>query len=145
MYLITGGYGGIGLELATYLADTCSARLILTGREGLPDRSTWPAHRADGADPRLKRRIDAVESLEARGADVLAVAADVADEEAMRRVVGLTLERFGAIDGVVHAAGIAGARVMQMDDGRESRAVLSPKVTGTARSLSPPSPRRRSC
>ena len=131
VYLITGGYGGIGLELATYLAETCSARLILTGREGLPDRSTWPAHRAEGADPRLKRRIEAIESLEARGADVLAVAADVADEDAMRRVVGLALEKFGAIDGAVHAAGIAGARVMQMDDGRESRAVLSPKVTGT--------------
>ena len=130
VYLITGGYGGIGLELGGYLADTCAARLVLTGREGLPDRSEWPKAKAD-ADVRLKRRIESVEALEARGAQVLTVAADVTDETAMRRVVALAQERFGGIDGVIHAAGVPGARVMQLDEGRDSAAVLAPKVTGT--------------
>ncbi len=35
-YLITGGLGGIGLELAEYLARSYQAKLLLTSREGLP-------------------------------------------------------------------------------------------------------------
>jgi NAD(P)-dependent dehydrogenase (short-subunit alcohol dehydrogenase family)/acyl carrier protein len=71
------------------------------------------------------------EALERRGAEIMTVAADVSDEPAMQRMVQQALERFGRIDGAIHAAGVAGARVMQLDDGRESRAVLAPKVTGT--------------
>ncbi|HKV10535.1 MAG TPA: type I polyketide synthase, partial [Thermoanaerobaculia bacterium] len=36
-YLITGGTGGIGLEIAAHFANTASARLVLTSRRGLPD------------------------------------------------------------------------------------------------------------
>ena len=35
-YLITGGLGGIGLELAEYLARSYQAKLLLISREGLP-------------------------------------------------------------------------------------------------------------
>jgi acyl transferase domain-containing protein len=40
-YLITGGLGGAGLVIARYLARSVQPNLILTGRTGLPDRSTW--------------------------------------------------------------------------------------------------------
>jgi amino acid adenylation domain-containing protein len=142
VYLITGGYGGIGLELGGLLAEACSARLVLTGREGLPDRATWAGHRA-GGDARLKRRLDAVEGLERLGAEVMTIAADVTDDAAMARVIEQAVERFGGIDGVIHAAGVPGARVMQLDEGPESAAVLAPKVTGTQvllRALAPVRP-----
>ena len=41
VYLITGGYGGIGLSLATYLAQGVRARVALVGRTGVPPRDTW--------------------------------------------------------------------------------------------------------
>lgn len=41
VYLITGGLGGIGLLLAEYLARTVQAKLVLTGRTGLPPRQEW--------------------------------------------------------------------------------------------------------
>lgn len=41
VYLITGGLGGIGLLLAEYLARIVQAKLVLTGREGLPPREEW--------------------------------------------------------------------------------------------------------
>ena len=41
VYLITGGLGGIGLTLAKWLAQSCSARLLLTGRTALPRREDW--------------------------------------------------------------------------------------------------------
>ncbi len=40
VYLITGGLGGMGLALATYLAQTAQAKLILIGRSPLPPRSS---------------------------------------------------------------------------------------------------------
>ncbi|MGO4119194.1 KR domain-containing protein, partial [Rhizobium ruizarguesonis] len=36
VYLITGGTGGIGLELADYIASHCRASLILLGRSFFP-------------------------------------------------------------------------------------------------------------
>src|SRR5262249_40592098 len=41
VYLITGGLGNIGLEVAQALAETVQARLVLVGRSEFPDRSTW--------------------------------------------------------------------------------------------------------
>ena len=42
-YLITGGLGGIGLQLAGWLARQASARLLLTARRALPYRNEWDA------------------------------------------------------------------------------------------------------
>ncbi len=41
VYLITGGFGGVGLLLAEHMARTAQARLALIGRNGLPDRAEW--------------------------------------------------------------------------------------------------------
>ncbi len=41
VYLITGGLGGIGLEVAECLAKTTQPKLILTGRSGLPPKGEW--------------------------------------------------------------------------------------------------------
>jgi NAD(P)-dependent dehydrogenase (short-subunit alcohol dehydrogenase family) len=128
-YLITGGFGGIGLVLAEHLAETCHARLVLTGRHGVPPREEWPARKAS-ADARTKARIDAMERLERLGATVLCAEADVADFERMREVVALAQARFGRIDGVIHAAGIAGGGVIQLKKPEVAAAVLTPKVGG---------------
>ena len=42
VYLVTGGFGGLGLAVAEHLARTVKARLVLTGRSGLPDCAEWP-------------------------------------------------------------------------------------------------------
>jgi acyl transferase domain-containing protein/SAM-dependent methyltransferase/acyl carrier protein len=41
--LITGGLGGVGLELAAWLAQRARARLVLTGRSEFPPRESWDA------------------------------------------------------------------------------------------------------
>ena len=41
VYLITGGLGGIGLEIARHLATTVDAKLVLTARTPLPAREDW--------------------------------------------------------------------------------------------------------
>ncbi|HSR22864.1 MAG TPA: SDR family NAD(P)-dependent oxidoreductase, partial [Candidatus Eisenbacteria bacterium] len=113
VYLLTGGLGGIGGVLAEHLAASARARLVLVGRSASP-------------------RAELVRRLETLGAEVLVVAADVADPEAMGAALAAAEARFGALHGVVHAAGVPGGGVLQLEDLSAAAAVMRPKVTGTA-------------
>jgi thioesterase domain-containing protein/acyl carrier protein/NAD(P)-dependent dehydrogenase (short-subunit alcohol dehydrogenase family) len=55
----------------------------------------------------------------------------VADKEQMRRIVAHTIKRFGALHGVIHAAGIVRAGLIQVKTKEMAASVLSPKVQGT--------------
>lgn len=129
VYLITGGLGGIGLQLAEYLVEKAQAKLVLTGRSALPPRSEWKTRQLD--DDRVGRRIKAVLALEAQGAEVLILAADVADFEQMKRVKGEVEAHFGAVNGIIHSAGIAGEKMMALTDRVSAKTVLNPKVNGS--------------
>lgn len=129
-YMILGGLGGVGLLLAEWLAATVQAKLILVGRSAMPPRAEWPAVLEAGSDSRSIRNIHHLQALEASGAEVLTVAADVADAEAMWRAVAEGRERFGEIHGVIHAAGVAGGGLIQLKTPELADAVLSPKVKG---------------
>lgn len=107
VYLITGGLGKLGLMLAKYLAQTVQAKLILTGRSGLPAKEKWGQWLADRDLPdRISTRIRKVQELEELGAEVLVITADVANEAQMRSVITQSEEHFGKIHGVIYAAGI---------------------------------------
>ncbi len=69
--------------------------------------------------------------LEAAGAEVLVCAADVADPVALRAAVRAALDRFGRLDGVVHAAGVPGMGLLQFKNHDNAAVALGPKVTGT--------------
>jgi acyl carrier protein len=56
----------------------------------------------------MTQQILAVQHLESHGAEVLCLAADASNERQLRAVVAAAEERFGPIDGVIHAAGIVG-------------------------------------
>ena len=112
VYLITGGMGGMGLVLAEHLARNARAKLILLGRS------------TDGKTNRIKQ-------LEALGAEVLVLTADVCDRIAMKKAIALSLERFGTINGVIHAAGIAGGGMIQLKTPAIAESVFAPKVRGT--------------
>jgi NAD(P)-dependent dehydrogenase (short-subunit alcohol dehydrogenase family) len=84
--VVTGAASGIGAAIATEAAAS-GATLLLTDRDD-------PRCRARGAE------------LEALGAEVATVAADLLDPDAPGAIVGQALARFGRIDGLVNAAGI---------------------------------------
>ncbi|MEK6278967.1 MAG: amino acid adenylation domain-containing protein [Acidobacteriota bacterium] len=132
VYLITGGLGGIGLTVAEHLGRSMQARLVLTGRSEFPDRESWESwlanHRED--DP-ISCKIGKLVALEKAGAEVLLCQADVADEPQMRRVAELANQRFGTINGVIHAAGIAGGGLIQRRTREMMEHVLAPKTKGT--------------
>ena len=132
VYLITGGLGGIGLVLAEFLARQVQARLVLTARSALPARKEWADLLGTHDDQdSTSRKIQKVMALEDMGAEVLVVSADVTNLEQMQGVIRQTRQRFGQLNGVVHAAGIAGGGMIQLKSISTAAAVLAPKVKGT--------------
>jgi phthiocerol/phenolphthiocerol synthesis type-I polyketide synthase E len=124
VYLITGGFGGLGSVLARHLAGSCAARLALLGRSPVP-----LAGNGDAA-PGLRRRRTIAE-LEAAGAEVLALQADVTRPAELQAALRQVRERFGALNGVIHAAGVAGGGLLASRPADAAAAVLAPKVAGT--------------
>jgi phthiocerol/phenolphthiocerol synthesis type-I polyketide synthase E len=131
-YLITGGLGGVGLTFAEELARSAGARLTLLGRSGLPPREEWDGWLAHhGEDDATSRRLLRLRQIEELGGEVLVVAADVADEAQVRAAVAAARERFGAVHGVVHAAGVSTGGLLQLRTARQIDEVLAPKIQGT--------------
>ncbi|HEU5473872.1 MAG TPA: SDR family NAD(P)-dependent oxidoreductase [Actinophytocola sp.] len=132
VYLITGGLGGIGLALAEQLARACQARLVLFGRTGLPPRETWDAVLDDErTGPEVRRRLTGVRLLEELGSEVLVVTGDVSATADTAAAVHAATERFGALHGVLHAAGVPGVGLMQFKTRAEVDKTLAPKIAGT--------------
>ncbi len=110
VYAITGGFSGVGLTLARHLAHTVRARLALFTRRPLPAREEWDgivrraSESASDADD-IARRVSAVHDLEAAGAEVLVVTADLTDTSQVATGLAAVHARWGAVHGVIHAAG----------------------------------------
>lgn len=133
VYFITGGLGGLGLLMADYLAKRYRARLVLIGRTPLPDRNDWDMWlRKYGADDRTSRRIARVRELEAAGAEVITAGADVTDMEGMREAVEAARAKWGAVNGVIHTAGVVNDNLIQLKSLADCEDVFAPKIHGTA-------------
>lgn len=132
VYIITGGLGGIGLAIAEHLAKTTQAKLVLIGRSGLPPKAEWEQCLLSGDEQNLlSTKIKKVQLLEELGAEVLVIKADVANLEQMQGMVKAVCDRFGDIHGVIHAAGVPGAGLVQLKTTELANSVLEPKMKGT--------------
>jgi amino acid adenylation domain-containing protein len=132
VYLITGGLDETGVVLAEQLFRACGARLALLAPEDTPPMSRW-GDWLSALDERSEesRRLRRILALERAGCDLLVTAADLAHPGQVRQAIDLALSRFGTIHGAVHAAGRAGAGLMQWKTRSQAASVLSPKVPGT--------------
>jgi amino acid adenylation domain-containing protein len=128
VYLVTGGLGGMGFTLAQYLAGSFQARLILIGRSAFPPRPTWDQWLAQPDRDKIRK----VREMEALGAEVMICRADVADMQQMQEVIHQARQRFGAIHGVLHAAGVADYEgIIQRRTRQMTEGVIAPKIKGT--------------
>ncbi|MFI6344276.1 type I polyketide synthase [Streptomyces sp. NPDC050560] len=118
-YLVTGGLGVLGLELAWHLAERGARRIVLLGRTPMPPRAEW-----SDDDP----RVQAVRRLEGAGVTVRTVAADITDAAATRRE--LEALQLPPVRGVVHAAGTVHSALLHRLDEADLRAVMRPKTEG---------------
>ncbi|GDY59739.1 hypothetical protein SVIO_103620 [Streptomyces violaceusniger] len=114
VYLITGGAGGVGRLFAERLARTHRASLILLGR-----------------GPVRPATEQLVATIEDAGGQALYVSADVCDRDALASAVASGEERFGPLNGVVHAAGAVEDATLRTKTDASIGRVLAPKTTGT--------------
>lgn len=132
VYLVTGGFGGVGLSVARHLAQAWQARLVLLARTPLPERGMWDALAASPEQPAaLRQKLLQLIELEALGGEVLALSADVTDAAQMQAAAAQARARFGAIHGVIHAAGHASSGMIGPRTRALVDAVFAPKLRGT--------------
>ncbi len=115
VWVLVGGFGGIGITLAERLMREHGAKVALIGRS-LPG----PESQRAGVLERLSRL-----------GTVLPLAADVCNPEEMRAALDRVRAELGPIHGVVHAAGTVDDAPLLGKDPGAAEAVLSPKVHGT--------------
>lgn len=119
VYVITGGFGALGLATAHGVAATgLLPKLVLLGRGG-----------PGSVDPGV------LAALEEQGAEVLPLAADVTDAESLAAALERVRARFGTVNGVFHTAGLAGGGLLALRTPEAAEAVLRPKLHGSANLL----------
>jgi acyl transferase domain-containing protein/thioesterase domain-containing protein/acyl carrier protein len=132
-YMITGGFGGIGLTIAETLIKTCDANIVLLSRSALPDRAKWPDYlRSQPGDDIISKRIRAIMRLDQLGSrEILILPADVTNIEDMRQALGKVRNDVGDIHGVIHAAGVIHDGPIASKTSAEVEQVFAAKLHGT--------------
>lgn len=125
-YLITGGLGALGLEVASFLVERGARRLVLVSRRALPPRGDWPEAIARGSP--FCPAIESIKLLESSGATVHAIALDISRPgELSAAIEELHLP---PVLGVVHAAGVLEDQLVLSATRPSFQRVLAPKVSG---------------
>ena len=131
IYLITGGLGALGLELAQMLTQQGALNLALIVSSNLPQRDEWEDLLSDPHAPRkLRHSVKRVLELEKNGSRVEIISADVADFARMQEVLKDLRADYGRINGVVHAAGRAGDGYLHRKERSVFGKVVQPKMDG---------------
>jgi 2-deoxy-D-gluconate 3-dehydrogenase len=107
--IVTGGNGGIGLGMATGLAQA-GASVVVAGRNA-------------------GKSAAAVKALQALGAKAAAVEADVSQQSACRALIAATLDQFGRLDILVNNAGTNIRKQPQDYTPEEWKSVLDTNLT----------------
>jgi myxalamid-type polyketide synthase MxaE and MxaD len=127
-YLLTGGLGGVGTQVARWLIARGARRLVILGRTALPPRAEWATV---DAGTRAGRAVGAIRGLEACGASIHYGAVDVSDQGAVSRFFdAYRAEQWPEVRGLVHAAGVIDDRLLTQLDGPSLANVFSGKVNG---------------
>lgn len=131
LYIITGGLGGIGLEVAKFLANH-RVNIVLLGRSEFISKDKWKeAYQDPSIDSSIKERLSVLLDMELRGSKVEYVQVDVSNYDDLNVTLNDIRSRHGSIHGVIHSAGVAGAGFISNKTNDEMRNVFAPKVDGT--------------
>ncbi|MEQ9363719.1 MAG: SDR family NAD(P)-dependent oxidoreductase, partial [Leptospirales bacterium] len=108
-YLVSGGLGALGLELAAWMAGRGAGHIVLTGRSA--------------PSPEAEKQL---ERLRAGGADVQSLRGDVTDPADAARLIEAA-NKIAPLRGIVHAAGVLDDGVLVQQTWERFATVLAPK------------------
>lgn len=111
--LITGGVGGLGIKFATYLARKRNAKVVLSSRSRLN-----------------AEQVTYIESLNKAGLNVSFFQADISDRVSTQDLIKHTIDKFGCLDVIIHAAGVTRDAYLLRDTLANMNAVCDPKIQG---------------
>lgn len=111
-YLITGGLGALGLEVAQALIEAGARHLVLVGRRG-----------AAGKDK-------AITALAELGAEVFVAQTDVSREWEVRALIDRIQSDLPPLRGIIHAAGVLDDGALASQSVSRLQKVLAPKMQG---------------
>lgn len=112
-YLITGGLGGLGLKTAQWLAAQGAGTIILMSR----------------SQPSSDKQ-KSIDELVHAGINVVTVAADVFQADAVASVLRQIEETLPPLRGIIHAAGILDDALLHQLDQAQFDRVAAPKIRG---------------
>ncbi|NEQ10767.1 MAG: SDR family NAD(P)-dependent oxidoreductase, partial [Moorea sp. SIO4E2] len=113
-YLITGGLGALGLELAQWMVKQGAQHLVLSGRRA-------PSENAQKV----------IGNLETAGASVSVLLGDISCQEDVAKTLEAISTSLPPLKGVIHAAGVLDDGVLQQMSWQQFTKVMAPKVQGT--------------
>ena len=113
-YLITGGLGGMGLQVASWLVQQGARHLVLVGRSA----PSPPA-------------LEIMRALEAAGAHVAVMRADVSREQEVVRILQDIQSSMPRLRGIIHGAGIVDHATLIHQQWERCAKVFAAKVQGT--------------
>lgn len=108
--IVTGASSGLGVQFAHVLSDN-GAKVVLVAR-------------------RIDKLNDVAKELEGKGATVLPIQCDVADEEQVSNVVDQTITKFGEIDILINNAGVGAVTPLEETTREDWDKVHDINVTG---------------
>lgn len=111
-YIVTGGLGGIGLKVATWLVDRGAARVVLNGRSA-------PSEETQAAVSELADRAEVVVEL-----------GDIAETGVAERLVAAAEQTGRPLRGVVHSAAVLDDQLVSGLTQESLAAIWAPKAAG---------------
>lgn len=113
-YMVTGGLGGLGLEMMRWLVNQGAESVVLLGRRG-----------ATGS------ALEQIEAVRATGVVVTVLQADIGIEADVARVFARIAQDLPPLAGIIHSAGVLDDGTMMQQTAARFDKVLAPKVAGS--------------
>ncbi len=131
-YIIVGGTGGLGLEMAQYFTSKKKVKLVILSRSGFIPESNWSKIIKENKDKSLIKKIKTFRQMIAAGNEISFYKADIANNDEMKTIIKQIKDKYGAINGVIHCAGVAGESLMIRKTKEDFEQKISAKILGTA-------------
>ncbi len=112
-YLITGGLGGIGLNVGRWLAGQGAQHLVLMGRRA-PSESAQQT----------------IAELQSQGVEVIVAQGDVSQADDIRAVLATIDEQMPTLRGIFHTAGVLDDGMLMQQTWERFATVFAPKAAG---------------
>lgn len=132
-YLITGGLGGLGLAIAEELATKYSANIILISRSAILAQDKWQEFLDDpqNANHSQYNKISSLANIKTFANKLHIFNANINDPAEIQRILDLIKSQHQHINGVIHAAGVAGKGIAELKKIETYNQVLAPKLYGS--------------